>query len=61
MGVKHDVTSKPKASFSINIHVLHVDSDHCMQTSFYNTKEVSSNFVSHLTQNYSFIINDYNK
>ena len=47
------VTSKPKASVRINIHVLQVHSDHCMQTTFYNNRStVSSNFVSHLTQNY---------
>ena len=55
------MTYKPKASVGINIHVLHVHSDYCIQTTFYNDKEVSSNFVSNLTQNYSFIINDYNK
>ena len=57
------MTYKPKASVhvSLNIHVLHVDRDHCIQTTFYNNKKVSSNFVSHLTQNWSFIMNDYNK
>lgn len=59
--VPSHVTYKLKASISRNIRVSQVD--HYMQTSEFNNNEkvqLSPNFFSHLTQNYS-LNRDYSK